>query len=256
MGSTQPTQHFNLFGRTSEVFTFDNTSLLTVTGISFLCGYLQYYYSIRLSLSEGKGPFPLWMHLFYFAHDTSWAYLLNDAAPDYGYHWFMTWSYWGIRLWNVLEIVCIYRAVFVEGEDVASDQLRRRSKWQSLWYIAVMTAMMYGFIFLGIVWMGPTCFFEWGAICNIIMAFGPTTTWLRRGSRDGLSISLALVIVVSTIFTFAPFSMWIQVAPEIFDHPTYYFVGLVLTVLSITNVLTIANYPPKSARKGQSAPIW
>ncbi|GAW23065.1 hypothetical protein ANO14919_126150 [Xylariales sp. No.14919] len=256
MGSTQTIQHLDILARISEVVTLENTPFLAAAGVSFLCGYLQYYYSVLLSLREGKGPFPLWMHLFYFAHDTSWSTLLSKAAPDYGNHWFLIGTCWGMRLWNLLEIVCIYRAVFVESEELSADQLRSHSKGQSLWYIAVFTAMMYSFIFLGIDFMGPTSFFGWATICNVIMAFGPTTTWLRRGSRDGLSISLALVIVASTVFTFAPFGMWVQLAPELYDNYTYYFIGAVLTALSITNVFTVASYPPKTARKGRTAPIW
>ncbi|KAI0192380.1 hypothetical protein EV127DRAFT_46848 [Xylaria flabelliformis] len=256
MDSHQTLQHFDLFARISEVVAFDNVPVITVTIISFLCGYVQYYYAIRLSLSERKGPFPLWMHLFYFAHDSSWAYLLHNAAQDYGYHWFFTLSPWALGVWTVLQLVCIYRAVVIEGDEISSDQLRKRSQSQSLWYIAVFMCMMYGLIFVGIVLMGPTCFFQWAAIANIMMASGPTITWLRRGSRNGLSMSLAIVIVAGTVFTFAPFGMWVQVAPEIFDHPAYYFMGIVLTVLSITNVITVSSYPSKVARKGQSSPIW
>ncbi|KAI1736477.1 hypothetical protein F4680DRAFT_469105 [Xylaria scruposa] len=238
MISRQIPQHFDVFAKIPEILTFDNAPVIIVTVISFLCGYVQYYYAIRLSLRERKGPFPLWMHLFYFAQDSSWAYLLHNAAQFYGYHWFFTW------------------AITMEGDEISSDPLRKHSQRQSLWYIAVFTAMMYGLIFVGNALMGPTCFFQWAAISNIVMASGPTTTWLRRGSRNGLSISLAIVIVAGTIFTFAPFGMWVQVAPEVFDHPAYYFLGIVLTVLSVTNTVTVASYPSKEKKKGQDSPIW
>ncbi|KAI1419334.1 hypothetical protein F5Y12DRAFT_267274 [Xylaria sp. FL1777] len=253
MNATQPLEQFDEFARISQVFTFDNTPFLATAAVSFVAGYAEYIYSILISLNERKGPFPLWLHLFYFAHDTTWIYVLSTAGYD---HWFFFWCPVSFSIWAAFEVACIYRAIFVEGEEISSDQLRQHGKWQSLWYIAVFTAMMYGFMFLALHWMGIACFLELCTFCNMAFVFGSTSTWARRGSRDGLSVGLALCIVVGTVFTFAPFGMMVQAAPEIFDHPAYYFLGAVLTVLAVTNAITVANYPPKTGRKGQKSAIW
>ncbi|KAI0965400.1 hypothetical protein F4678DRAFT_335507 [Xylaria arbuscula] len=253
MSATPIPQRFDEFTKITEVYNLDNTHLLTVSAISFTIGYVEYIYALRLHLNEGKGPFPLWQHLFYFAHDTTWVYILSNAPYD---HWFFFWCPVSFAVWGVFEALCIYRAVFVEGEDVASDQLRRHSKKQSLWYIVVFTAAMYGFVFLVFDWVGPTCILEFSAFCNTVFVLGFTETSLRRGSRNGLSVALALLIVVGTIFTFAPFGMMVQAAPEVFDHPSWYFLGVALTILAITNVFTVTSYPPKALRKGQTSAIW
>ncbi|KAI1357272.1 hypothetical protein F5Y08DRAFT_353062 [Xylaria arbuscula] len=237
MNATQSPEQFNEFARISQVYTFDNTPLLATAAVSFVVGYAEYVYSILISLNEQKGPFPLWLHLFYFAHDTTWIYVLSTAGYD---HWFFFWCPGHLR---------------GRRRDIVRSVATTR-KMQSLWYIALFTAMMYGFMFLALHWMEISCFLESCAFCNMAFVFGSTSTWVRRGSRDGLSCGLALCIVVCTVFTFAPFGMMVQTAPKIFDHAAYYFLGAILTVLAISNAITVGNYPPKTGRKGQKSAIW
>lgn len=61
-----------------QTFSFSNPHIgfvLTVAGITFLMGYLEYMYSFALVLWEKSAPFPIWMHTFYFAHDLEQSFL-------------------------------------------------------------------------------------------------------------------------------------------------------------------------------------
>jgi hypothetical protein len=53
--------------------TFPHSPALFGLAMSSTVGLLQYIYSVLLVRREGRGPFPLWMHTFYLAHDTTWA---------------------------------------------------------------------------------------------------------------------------------------------------------------------------------------
>lgn len=246
----------DLFARLAEEFNFDNVPLLAAAGAAYTIGYLQYYYAIRLSLREGRGPYPLWMHLFYLAHDSSWSVLLHRAAARYDGHWFFWATSWALALWSALEVFCIYRAIFVEGEDLSEDQLRRHDRGWAVWTAAVFLLNMYGVVHLGIALMGGDCLMSWFALTNVVMLLGTAAPWMRRGSRDGLSVSLAIVNVACAIFTFSPFSMWVISTPEVFDNDLYYMFGAVMCMLAVNNLVTVLRYPPKVARKGQKTPIW
>jgi hypothetical protein len=240
----------------AEAFTFDNLPLLAAAAVSYVCGFLQYYYPIRLSLRERKAPYPFWMHLFYLAHDSSWSVILHNTAPRYGNHWFFVWTSRALAVWSALEIFCIYSTLFAEGGDISGDQLRRHDRKHAVWHATIYLLSMYGLLHFGISVMGEDCLMQSFALTNVVMVMGTTSTWLRRGSRDGLSVSLGIVNVIGTIFTFAPFSMWVQVGPEVFENPVYYGFGVILTILAVNNLVIVVSYPSKVARKGQSAPIW
>ncbi|KAL2843274.1 hypothetical protein BJX68DRAFT_157405 [Aspergillus pseudodeflectus] len=67
---------------------FPHSPALFGLSMSSTVGLLQYVYSVLLVRREG--PFPLWMHTFYLAHGTTWAYRLafgiETAFPD---HWLL-----------------------------------------------------------------------------------------------------------------------------------------------------------------------
>ncbi|KAI0809582.1 hypothetical protein GGR55DRAFT_156915 [Xylaria sp. FL0064] len=168
---------------------------------------MMYYYAVRLSFGEGKGAFPIWMHLTYMAHDVYRIPLFHNTAPNYDHHWFFYCMSLIYGAFIVLELYCIYRVVSVEDEDISSHQLRKQSRWQSLWHLALFAATIYKLVWLSVVIMGPICFLEWDAFCTGLLTFAPTTTWLCRGSRNGLGVSLALWVVANTVIAFAPFGV-------------------------------------------------
>ncbi|KAF6837143.1 ABC superfamily atp binding cassette transporter permease protein [Colletotrichum plurivorum] len=249
----------NFYERITEIYTLDNTPLLLSAAISFIVGYLQYTYVIRLTLREGKGPMPFWMHSFYLAHDSTWSYLLGKAATQHGEHWFLRGTSTALFVWTSLEVWTIHRAVTKEREASFSSIFGRVPSFSSaLMYATAMQLGMYSVVWLGILFMGEGCVMLWFCFTNVLIALGPTHHYLRAGSRQGLSLGFCVVNIVGTIWTFAPFGFFVLTLPEYFDRPIYYLVGCILTVYSIGCYLVVALYPAKTKAMDKSGqtPIW
>lgn len=60
-----------MFERLISEYTLDNYPLLLSSALTFALGYIEYVYSYKLVTTEGRAPYPVWMHTFYFAHDTT-----------------------------------------------------------------------------------------------------------------------------------------------------------------------------------------
>ncbi|CAG9987606.1 unnamed protein product [Clonostachys byssicola] len=245
------------YQRLTEVFNFDNTPILAAGVASFVCGYLQYVYAIRLTLREGKGPMPFWMHSFYLAHDSTWSYLLANAAPRYDNHWFLWGTSFALAIWAALEIFCIHRDVTKNREHIFAPLFGPQPQLpQILCYVVMMQLSMYSVVAVLIVLMGEGSVMQWFCLTNVLIVVGPITGYLERGSRDGLSLGFALTNVVAIIFTFAPFSFWALSIPELFTQPAYYAAGVVQFLMSLYGVYIVASYPPKKRPKYGPKPIW
>ncbi|KAF5006094.1 hypothetical protein FDECE_7512 [Fusarium decemcellulare] len=245
------------YQRLTEEFTFSNTPLLVASGISFAVGYMQYVYAIRLSLREGKGPMPLWMHSFYLAHDSTWSYVLGSVAPRYDNHWFLRSTSTALFIWATLEVFCIYRAITKDRKANFSPILGPDPLLgPALSYCVFMQLGMYSVVMLMMQLMGDGCLMQWFCLTNVLIVLGPTHEYLRRGSREGLALGFCLVNIIGTIWTFAPFGFWVLTIPEIFDTTAYYCVGAVLVAYSVWAYFIVASYPPKKRAKNGTAPIW
>lgn len=243
--------------RLTEEFDWDNQPLLLAAGVSYIVGYLQYFYAIRLMLRDGDGVMPFWMHSFYLAHDSTWSYLCAQFAKQYGNHWFLRATSTGLLLWSAMEIFCIHRAITRDARKVFPSVLGSNpTTGRIVAYAAALQAAMYAVVWVGIVLMGEGCLMQWFCLTNVLIVLGPTHEYLRRGSRKGLSLGFCTVNIVGTIFTFAPFSMWGQTIPELFQQDGYYAIGAVLTVYAVWLFYMVAQYPPKVQAKGEPTPIW
>ncbi|KAF4462143.1 ABC superfamily atp binding cassette transporter permease [Fusarium albosuccineum] len=242
----------------TERFALDNTPLLAAAGASFVIGYLQYVYAIRLMLSDGRGPMPLWMHLFYLAHDSSFSYTIGSAAGRYSNHLYLRGTSIAYGIWSFLEIYCIYYAIRYHRQLEFSPAMGNHSTSLGavLRYTFFLLTAMYCIVNLMVELMGgPGCIMHWGCLTNVLMIVGPTHEFLRRGSRDGLAVGFCVVNVFCAIFTFAPFGMWVRGMPEVFDKTVFYWIGCVFVVYSLWLLTIVASYPPKpnkDTRSGKS----
>ncbi|WP_421017158.1 hypothetical protein [Furfurilactobacillus rossiae] len=104
-----------------HAFSFNNPHIgfnLTIAGLTFLFGYLEYMYSFALVIKERSAPYPIWMHTFYFAHDSMGAIVFAIAAMQN--HNF--WLFWGasgaLIVWNLFEVFNLYKAIYVERNAI------------------------------------------------------------------------------------------------------------------------------------------
>jgi hypothetical protein len=239
-------------------FRLDNVPLLAVSALTFLLGYLEYVYSFALTFREKKAPYPVWMHTFYFAHDSSWALILFKAAAAHDWNGFLLVTAIALLVWNVFEMINIYLAVTIERQEVWGDCYPGTVTLASaLLGVALQLAAFYCLVNILIGFMGQGSVLQWFLFTNMLIAAVPGVLWMKRGrrdnSREGASMGLALLILAATINTFLPCSMWVQAMPEVFDVPWYYASGLVFTAI---HVYTLAQLPAKVARPGAPRPIW
>ncbi|KAH7142215.1 hypothetical protein EDB81DRAFT_654365 [Dactylonectria macrodidyma] len=234
------------FQRLTESISWDNKPLLLSAGVSYGVGLLQYVIAIQLSLRHGKSPLPFWMHSFYLAHDSAMWYVFSGAAPRYNQHWFMRATSTAMFLWSFMEIWCIHRAITKDRKANFSSVFGPNPPLGPvLGYALALQAAMYGVIILGFVLFGEGTFLHWFTLTNALMAIGPTHEYLRRGSREGLSLSFCFITIIGTIFTYAPFGFWALTVPEIFAQPVYYALGVLFVPYTIWCFYIVAQYPPK-----------
>lgn len=247
------------FQRLTEVITLENKPLLLAAVISKFVGFLQYIYVVRLTLREGKNPMPFWMHSFYLAHDSTWSYILRKTAPLYDDHWFMTSTSTSLLVWSMLEAWTIYKAVFTEREaNFATILGKNPAVSAALTYTVAHLMSMYAVVLLLIELFPKGGILQWFCLTNVLIALGPLHYYLRAGSRQGLSLGYCLVCIFGTCFTFAPFGLFVQALPDVFDTTVFYAVGAILSVYCVGCFYVVAQYPPKTRAmtKDGRAPIW
>jgi hypothetical protein len=127
---------------------------------------------------------------------------------------------------------------------------------RALGNIVVQVAGFYGVVNILIAFMGQGSVLQWFALTNVVMAVGPAILWLRRGSRQGASVGLAILILVATINTFLPSSMFVLALPHVFNTPWYYIGGAVFSLIAAGNLYRVVKYPAKPRIAGEKRPIW
>jgi hypothetical protein len=244
-----------------DTFTLGNASLLVAAAITFLFGYVEYMYSFALMRRERRAPFPIWMHTFYLAHDSSWALILFIAAARHGWYWFFVVCAAALVIWNFFEIYNVYTAITIERQEIWGDHYKGAvTVRQALVNVGLQLAAFYSLVNILIGFMGAGSLLQWFLFTNMLMAFGPGVLWMKRGAREntrrGASMGLATVILVATVNTFLPVSMWVQALPKVFDTPWYYLTGVVFTAIAAFNLYNLARLPAKTTTPGQARPIW
>jgi hypothetical protein len=245
------------FDQLISAFTFSNVPLLVSAAITFAFGFWEYIYSFRLILREDKAPFPIWMHTFYLAHDSSWAIILFIAASEHHWNWFLTGAASALLVWNLFELFNLYKAVRVERQEIWGAYFGANvTVRQAILNIVVQVAAFYGIVNLLIAFMGQGSVLQWFALTNVVMAAGPGILWLRRGSREGTSIGLAIVILLGTVNTFLPTGMFVQALPGVFNTPWFYIAGVVFSAIAAGYLYLVVKFPAKQIIAGAKRPIW
>lgn len=244
-----------------NAFTFTNVPLMISAAITFIIGFLEYIWSFKLIRREGMAPYPVWMHTFYLAHDSSWSVIMLLAGTRTGY-----WFFWAVGIalivWNFFEIYNLYKVVTVERQDVFGDYVTGPvSAKQACLFILAQLAAMYMVVNMFIQFMGPGSIMQWFIFTNMLIGSAPGILWRRRGatrnSRRGTSKGLALIILAGTINSFLPgANMWVLSMPEVFSTPIYYLTGAVFVAIAAWNTYYVFRLPEKTPTEDMPNPVW
>jgi hypothetical protein len=191
--------------------------------------------------------YPLWMHTFYFAHDSTWCVRLFLAARQNDFHWFLAGTSAARLIWNGFEVFNLYMALTVEREEIwghlnrSLGTVKGQGKEKGIALtgplidVGMQIAGFYCVVNLLIGFMGEDSLFEWFLFTNVLIAWGPGTLWRTRGDRRGCSVGLAIVIVVATVNTFAPVSLVLPYSFIIFEIPALntIYVSLIFSLTTL-----------------------
>lgn len=250
------------FDELMSAFTLDNWPLLISAAVTFIFGYIEYMYSFALIRREKRAPFPIWMHTFYFAHDSSWAVIMLFAASRNDWNWFLTAVGIALIVWNLFEVYNIYKAITAERQEVFGAVVKGPvSVGNALVFVLIQLAAMYMLVNILISFMGAGSIMQWFLFTNMLMAAVPGILWMKRGvangTRYGASMGLGIVILLATINTFLPgANMWVLSMPNVFSTPIYYLTGVVFVAIAAYHLYNLSKLPRKEPTKEIPKPVW
>ena len=245
-----------------DAFTLDNTPLLIAAAVAFFFGYMEYIYPFLLMRREKRDPYPVWMHTFYLAHDSSWAVIMLLAASRNDWNWFLTTVGIALLVWNVFEVYSIWHVLTVERQHVYGDYVKGEVTFgKAALLTGIQIPAMYALVWILIGFMGEGSIMQWFLFTNMLIAAGPVAFWLKRGatenSRSGLSMGLAVIILLGTINTFLPgANMWVLAMPEVFSTPVFYLTGVVFVSIAAFNLWKLSRLPKKVPTAEIPRPVW
>ncbi|MDS0528453.1 hypothetical protein NNC19_22445 [Clostridium sp. SHJSY1] len=222
--------------------------ILIIASLTFFIGYMEYVYSFKLVRREKSAPYPVWMHTFYFAHDSMGAVVFAMAAKATGGFWFFTVSSIALIIWNLFEIYNLYKCIFVERQEIwgalHTDSITVK---EAFLRILGQIIIFVGVVNLFRVFMNDPYMFKWFIFTNVLIAIVPGLYWEKRKTRIGSSYKLAIVILVGTINSFLPINMW-SLTSDYFsfsNNPWFYVLGIVSIGFAIRNIVVLKRLPKK-----------
>lgn len=249
----------NYYEAMLSAFSSGNNLLAVVGGVTFAIGFLQYVYSIRLLVREKLTPFPVWMHTFYIAHDSTWAFLFFFASAHYQWNPIFLFTSLAHVVWVLLEIFSL--VLIVRFDNSRREQFGMHfgpnvTRNQAVLAIVGQLAAFYTLMNLCVHFMGEGSYMMTAILTQYVMALGPGLLWMRRGSRAGGGMGIAFCLIASTAISFQPWSMWVIAMPSIFDTPWFYLMGVVCLVISVSYAVMVSRFPAKLPSGDGRRPIW
>ena len=235
-----------MFDKLVEAFVFDNIPLLVSSAFGFAFSFYLYCQATQLVLRDGKGPWPTWLHSFYFAHDTTWTIRCLIAASHYEWNWFLTATSVALMGFVALETFNLYLAVTVERQE-AWGQYYAKSVTAKEAISNVVAEIIVSFCIVNVFtnFMGGECVMEWFAMTVAMVVIAPVGLLRSRRTRDGYSTPLAIGTVILTAYTFSPLSLFVLALRGVFGTTWYYLTGIVFTGVSVWNLAVVVRLPKK-----------
>ncbi|ETY75043.1 hypothetical protein [Lactiplantibacillus fabifermentans] len=234
--------------------------VLAVAGITFFIGYLEYMYSFALVIREKSAPYPIWMHTFYFAHDSMGAIVFALTAHQYHNFWFFWAASIALMVWNCFEIFNLYKAIYVERDAIwghlyADGHTPLAAAWGR---VISQIILMITIVNVFRVFMHDPLMFKWFIFTNVLIGVFPGLYWEQRQTQLGASKGLAIVILIGTINSFLPTNMWALTSPMFTwtNNPWFYLMGVVAVIYAARAVWQYDRLPKKPRSLNGKKTIW
>lgn len=217
--------------------------LLVGFGVANLIGLLEYIWAIVLTFKEKVGPFPMWMHTFFFAHDSTAGVIFTILAFKYHFFWIFTVYALGMLTWTILEFLCMFIELKYNYKTDFNVE-RNQAILQTVFLIMVMYCIIWFVRYLD----HDTAMFIWLPLTNFVMAIGPGQVLLKRQSRKGSSVIIYILIVLGTLFNFAPkgIGFFSTLLPQVFNNNLWTLVGCIATIIAVYNLWYFCHLPAQN----------
>ena len=220
---------------------------ITAVALAVVFGLLVYIFPIIIMETEHIGPYPLWLHCFYFAADFMGIWVFLDAWRKYQHFYLFLLLCIGEAVWVGMETYCLQRAMTYE-KDVNWKPGTPFGK--RLTEIILLILIFYVSLnYLRFELKDPTMWKFW-PFTQVLITVVSGLTMEKRGYRSGNARILNICFICVALVTFNPWcNMWLAVAPDYFSwtaDPWYYITGIVCLFFAIRGEVLYEKLPEKT----------
>jgi hypothetical protein len=224
----------------------DPVGISVAAVLVYLFGFAQYFYAVALQLRERKSPWFFWMHAWYIGHDLTFVSLYDL--------WFNQVDFWLFKvLWAgcvafvFIELFVLYLTVKHERQEVFGRYVKGELSEGRAWIRGLCGyALGIALFYIIRIAIGDSMCLALMMSTNFIVAVFPSFLAEQRGSREGHSVVLALLVIAGTVFTYSPqgIGFWAS-ASGAFRQPWYWALGAIAVFCSVRYLVILLRMPAK-----------
>lgn len=215
-------------------------------GLAVIFGLLVYIIPIYLTEKEKVGPYPLWMHTFYFAADFMGIWVFLDAWLKYDHFLLFLLLAIGEAIWVCMETYCLQRAMTYEKSINFKPGTPKK---EMLREIIIQVVCFYVGLNLLRFELHDSTMWKFWIFTQVLITIVPGLVMEKRGTRKGYSLWLHIVLICVALVSFNPWcNMWVCIAPDFFslqENPWYYIMGVVCLYFAVRGLLKFLKLPEK-----------
>ena len=217
-------------------------SNLLIAALTFAVGFAEYFYSTYFCIKHKDGPFPVFMHTFYWAHDFMAGFVFLACDVMVGGFWLFKAAAVAQFVFVGLETFCLHKEVTEQRAQIWGPGA---TKAQAIESIVVQVVVIFFLVNLFRYFFYDVGMLKWYAFSNILMAIVPGMYWKTKKTRKGTNMGLALVILFGTINTFQPVSLWTNTTDYFTtaNNPWFTATGIVAILLAAYGVYNCWKLP-------------
>jgi len=237
----------------------DNMVGFSIAGIMvYLIGFAQYGTALFIQWREKKSPWYMFQHAYYFGHD--FTFVLSFSL------WFKEMDFWlfkllwaGCVIFCFIEIFSLYMTVKNERDEVFGQYAKpgERISEKQAWGRGIASYIIAFLIFyLARIGLGDTCCLMLMMSTNWIVAVFPQFIVEKRHSREGHSLILGALVILGTIFTFAPqgIGFW-ATASSTFRGAWFNIAGIIALICAVRYFVLLLRLPKKEVLPNGKKPV-
>lgn len=222
-------------------------SALIAIALAVIFGLLVYIIPIFLTEKEKIGPYPMWLHTFYFAADFMGIWVFLDAWLKNGHFFLFLLLTIGEAIWVGMETYSLQRAVTYEKDINFKPGTPMRERLRDV--LIQVVCFYVGLNFLRFELHDSTMWKFW-IFTQVLITIVPGLVMEKRGSRKGYNLALHIILICVALVSFNPWcNMWVAISPDFFSiqaDPWYYIMGVICLFFSVRGLLLYTKLPKKS----------